>query len=44
MVAPWGQVIDNIDPKDVPLRKSWGYKEVKPEIKKAKKKNKDAKK
>ena len=27
MLAPWGQVVD-IDPKDVPVRKSWGYKEV----------------
>lgn len=37
MVTPWGQVVENIDPKDVPLRKSWGYKEVKDEKKKPKK-------
>tara|TARA_R110001592_G_scaffold131695_2_gene345780 strand:+ start:4815 stop:4958 length:144 start_codon:yes stop_codon:yes gene_type:complete len=35
MVSPWGQEVD-IDPIDVPVRKSWGYKEIKivPKIKK----------
>lgn len=40
MVAPWGQVVNNIDPKDVPLRKSWGYKEYKEPKPKAKTKAK----